>query len=363
MHRIIALFFWIVISPKFLYSNEIKLLFAGDIMAHDVNISMPNYQRIYDAIRSHLSEHHLNFANFESVISPSITPQGYPRFSVRATYAQAAIEAGFNVFSLANNHSGDHDRTGIQHSMRSWRQLKSTYPWLQYSGLREPAEPLQFHSFHANGLRIGYLALTEFINWQETGNIGQDQVNIVNHRSESLVQELLHLVAKAKEDNDLVIIAYHGGAEYVRQIESAKFAFFKKLIDAGADIIWGAHPHVLQPWGRYKHGVIINSAGNLISAQTWRLQADQAGLEQAFRGDTLLYSVHVTKDKITDKWQITQLSTIPVSNYRHPQHRMILLNLDNIEQYDFLSPDWRRFYAQRLQALMPYRNPENFDIA
>lgn len=96
-------------------------------------------------------------------MSDQIRPQGYPRFSVGSRYAEAAIDAGFNVFSIANNHSADHYRAGILQSLASWRSLQQRYPWIRYAGLRShPQERWPMQVIHVQGWRVGFIAVTQF---------------------------------------------------------------------------------------------------------------------------------------------------------------------------------------------------------
>jgi poly-gamma-glutamate capsule biosynthesis protein CapA/YwtB (metallophosphatase superfamily) len=348
--------FWIGLMVM-LNASEIKIIFAGDIMAHDVNIAQKDPRQIYRFIEGHLRQADMSFANFENVIIPNVPQQAYPRFNVHPPYAQAAIEAGFSHFSVANNHSGDHGRAGVIASKQSWQALSQIYPHIRYNGFKEAHEVLSCDIFVIQGLKVGFVALTQFINWAELGNdIGQDNLNIINHSQSQQVQKALEALAHIRTQVDLLIVAYHGGAEYVRAIEPYKQRFFKAMIDTGVDIVWGAHPHVLQPWEYYKDRVIMHSAGNLISGQTWRLGALDFATEQAHRGDTLLYQVVVTTDKKGNITNVRMDKTIPLANFKHPQHGPILLDLNVLDTYEFLTPEWRHFYEQRLLQIEPMRH-------
>ncbi|NIZ41491.1 CapA family protein (plasmid) [Entomospira entomophila] len=336
------------------HNGELRLLFAGDIMAHDVNISQRDHNQIYERIRPFLQEHHLNFANFESVLSDKIRPQGYPRFSVGSRYAQAAIEAGFNVFSLANNHSADHYRAGILQSLESWQLLRQRYPWVRYAGLRShPQERWPMEVIHVQGWRVGFIAVTQFLNWQETQqDIGSELVDVINFRNAVVAQSFLRYVQEVRSSVDLLIVSYHGGDEYVLQDEPQKLAFYRRLVDAGADIVWGHHPHVLQPYHWYRDRLIIQSAGNLISGQTWAIKSNDYALDRAYTGDTLLYSVALSAKASDEPLEMRLVQTIPVSSYRHPQHGMILIHLEDL---DWLPEAWQRFYHYRYKAMQKFQ--------
>ncbi len=353
--RWIAWWLWIVLTTG-LSAGEIKIIFAGDIMAHDVNIAQKDHSHIYQYIEKHLRQADMSFANFESVIVSTVTAQGYPYFNVHPIYAQAAIEAGFSHFSVANNHSGDHGREGVTASKVSWQALSQRYPHIRYNGFKEVDAVMSHEIFMTQGIRVGFVALTQFINWAESGkDIGQNNLNIINYSQKQQVDKALEALALIRSQVDLLIVAYHGGAEYVRTVEPYKQRFFKEMVDIGVDIVWGAHPHVLQPWEYYQERLIIHSAGNLISGQTWSLGPQDFASKRAHTGDMLLYKVVVTTDKKGKVKAVRMGETIPLSNFRHPQQGMIVLDLNELDRYDFLSPAWRHFYTQRLKHIEPMR--------
>lgn len=337
-------------------SQEVKMLFAGDIMAHDVNITQKDHNDIYSYVRSNLAEHHLNFVNVETIVSNTITPQGYPRFSVKPEYVKAAINAGFNVFCLANNHVADHQVSGIIDTKNAWMNFTKAYPKITTSGLKEVDDPFIFETIQVEGLKVGFIAVTQFLNWQETGYIGQDHVYIVNFLHDQEKKFFIEAVRAFRSTVDVLVVGYHGGVEYMRSIENTKLAFFKELIEAGTDIVWASHPQVLQPWLYHQNGIIINSNGNFISGQTWGLTSKDFKKDRAFTGDTLLYSVQVNKDK-KGKVTVKMVDTIPLSNYRHPEKGMIVINLEKLSTYSFLPSDWLVFYQERLHRINYMRKP------
>ena len=85
----------------------LHLVFAGDIMGHDVNYRMADYRDIYRGVRQYLGDADLAVANLELPVDPTRAESGYPRFNGNAAYVRAAVEAGFNLLSTANNHAFD----------------------------------------------------------------------------------------------------------------------------------------------------------------------------------------------------------------------------------------------------------------
>jgi len=89
----------------------LQLTFAGDIMIHTANYLTADYPAIYRSIAPLLRKDDLSFANLEFPVDPSRPFSSYPRFNGSPEYLRAAVEAGIDVFSLANNHAFDQGRT------------------------------------------------------------------------------------------------------------------------------------------------------------------------------------------------------------------------------------------------------------
>ena len=99
--------------------NRLVLTFGGDIMAHVENFGMADYNMIYTDIEEIIQNDDFTFANLETPVHEGRAYESYPTFNVQPEYVQAAIDAGFDVFSLANNHTKVFRRTvGIgQHKL------------------------------------------------------------------------------------------------------------------------------------------------------------------------------------------------------------------------------------------------------
>ena len=88
-------------------NDEIELLFAGDIMAHSHNYHISSFDKIWRDVKHLIDGNDFAFANIESPVDTTKPVSNYPNFNMPQNYVQAAVDAGFNVFSLCNNHSND----------------------------------------------------------------------------------------------------------------------------------------------------------------------------------------------------------------------------------------------------------------
>ena len=101
--------------------KELTLLFAGDIMAHSVNYRISDYSKIWRDVQYLIEPADLAFGNIEAPIDTTQETQNYPNFNMSLEYVPAAIDAGFDVFSLCNNHTNDQNLNGIKETEKTVR--------------------------------------------------------------------------------------------------------------------------------------------------------------------------------------------------------------------------------------------------
>jgi hypothetical protein len=326
------------------------LTFLGDVMAHDVNYHAPDYGAIYRAVRPLLERDSLTFANLETPVDPSRECSNFPLFNVGPAYLQAAVEAGIEVFSLANNHAFDQGPEGLAATLASLEGAgRGSFRRIWYAGTREDlARDFAPVRITRDGLRIGFLAATQDLNLP----LPEPYVLRVDYGRPAEAEAFLSLVREAAAGCDLLVVSYHGGREYARQPEPGRVRFFRRLLGAGADIVWGHHPHVLQdfelvdrPEGR---GLILYSTGNFISGMTWRIDPLAPQDERAWTGDSALWSVWV--QCAGGRCEVTAVRPIPVTNVRDPRGTMVVSTFPGLSAQG-LSEPWTGYFRERGRQL------------
>jgi len=337
--------------------RPISLSFAGDIMAHDVNYSRLPYDRIYERVAGLLTKDTLTFGNLEFPLDPSKTMAGYPRFNVHSSYVEAAIAAGFDVFSVANNHVTDQGPESVIATYDEMKRLELTHG-VKWSGLRRSAfDAIVPESIEMNGWRIGFLAITQFLNLYS----GSQYVYLVDYKDPGIREDFVEYVGRLAETYDLFVVSCHGGIEYAVEPDSIKLTFFRELIRAGVDIVWAHHPHVLQPWYVEKvdgsDKLILASCGNFISGQTWHLEPHDVAHPRAWTGDSAVFRVRVgwidadagatAAPGLGGDATVVAVEPFLITNYRHPEWGMVVVPFDELALIP-MSPEWRRYYRLRL---------------
>jgi poly-gamma-glutamate synthesis protein (capsule biosynthesis protein) len=306
--------------------KPIELIFTGDIMAHEVNYSMRDYSRIYENVEPVLHSGDLCFGNLEVPVADSLPLSTYPRFNVHSPYLRAAIDAGFNVFSLANNHSNDQGVSGI---LATRSLLESLGPTIGSSGLRATeGESMRPTILRAGDTEIVFLSITEILNSHDPS---AGLVYFVPPTKAARAAFLAD-VRRIRGDNPraLFVLAIHlDEPEYVRTVKRAKREWFRELASAGVDIVWGSHPHVMQEWeiatverDRARRQVLfMYSMGNFISGQRKEINRASPEAFREYTGDGVVLRVTVRSNHI-------EAIPFPVTVYVDPEAGPIMMPFD-----------------------------------
>ena len=329
-------------------TNRLDLIFAGDIMAHDVNYTRKPYYNIYEGIQEVIWGADLSFANLEFVFDPEKPSSGYPYFNAPPDYVEAAVAGGFNVFSLANNHSLDQGRDSAIRSIQAIEELAASRT-LYHNGLNLSLEgSFEPTTFEVKDCNIGFLAVTSFLNKL----ILSDSVNVVPFYDDNAEDELVRTIRGMASKYDLLILSYHGGLEYNLEPTQWKQALLKRFIDAGVDIVWAHHPHVIQPWETFRRGkkmkLILYSTGNLISGQTWSVDPEDETEDRYETGQAVLFQV--SYGFVDGVWSVISVFPVPIVNYRDSEVGMVVKMYNDLDTVD-MSDEWRLYYRNKYDEM------------
>ncbi|MDF1618838.1 CapA family protein, partial [Petrocella sp. FN5] len=199
---------------------------------------------------------------------------GYPTFNSPDVLAQNIKDAGFDLVSTANNHSLDTGTKGLLRTLEVLEQNK-----LEHIGtFRTQEEAGAIKTVDIDGIEFAMISYTYGMNGFTLKEDEDYMVNHLNMYDEKYVNEMLEKVSFAKKTTKgLVVVMLHYGNEYKAfPDQNYQKPIVNRLFEAGADIILGGHPHVLQPValkemvdedGSTRVGVVIYSLGNFISSQ------------------------------------------------------------------------------------------------
>jgi len=256
-------------------TEPVKLIAFGDIMLGRyvetlMNIHGDNYPfaRMGDLINNQ----DIVFANFEGPIvsNHTQTPDFTTSFDFDPKTAQIMANHGFNLVSLGNNHTLD----------KGLENFQSTIQYLNDAGVytigHSREESLNYtYETEINNQKLAFLSFNEAVNPLFDENAAIEATRTL-----------------AKDDEKFVVVSIHWGIEY--QLQSANFQqeIAHNLIDAGADLIIGHHPHVTQEVEVYQNRMIFYSLGNFIFDQYFSADTqEELAFEMTLNDKTVTYSL------------------------------------------------------------------------
>lgn len=239
--------------------NSIKFAAVGDIaLTHKYDGLLPNQGVDYpfEYVRDFFHQYDIVFANLEAPFTR--TGVSYPlKCSLKADpdYVVGLKNAGINVVSLANNHILDYQEEAMYETMR----LLQKHDILYFGAGRNLAEARKPAIFEKNGFKVGFLGYCDVI-IDSPFYAKVDERGVAPFQME-YVQQDIHAL---RPQVDLLILSLHWGTENFSLPSPGEVKRGRELIDSGADVILGHHPHVVQRLEQYKEGYIVYSLGNFL---------------------------------------------------------------------------------------------------
>lgn len=255
--------------------KNIKIIGVGDMML-GTNYPSSSYlpanggKDLLADVEELLSSADVTFGNLEGTILDSggtakrcNNPNLCYVFRSPESYIDHFVNAGFDVLSIANNHSGDFGAAGRK---RTKEVLKAAE--IEFAGLAGTDE---YAIFEKDGVKYGFCAFAP--------NVGTVDVRNISRAKQ--------IVANLEAESDIVIVSFHGGAEgskhqhmtrkteyYYGENRGNVYNFAHAVVDAGADIVFGHGPHVTRAAEVYKDRFIIYSLGNFCTYGRFNLRGE-----------------------------------------------------------------------------------------
>jgi len=280
------------LTPDFILSQvkedepSFSLLAVGDIMLSRVvgqKMLKHGYGYPFSKMADITKDADLSFANLETAVLPGrVVHTGEMMFRSDPESVQSMAEAGFDLVSLANNHTPNYGQNG----------LKKTFVYLEQSGLdymgagQDLTSAYQAFVTEVNGIKLAFLAYNDSDVVPDSYEAGQSWAGTAIMDIDQIKSD----IGKVRKQVDLVIVSMHSGTEYIYTANKRQTEFAHAAIDNGADLVIGHHPHVVQEMEIYKDKYIFYSLGNYIFDQMWseetrqgvvlKLELSKSGVEQ-----------------------------------------------------------------------------------
>jgi len=253
--------------------GTVTLLFAGDIMlsrsVEDTMKSKNDWHWPFARIASVTRSADLAFANLETTISDRGT-QGGCGYCFRADplAVRGLVHAGFDVLSVANNHTWDFGLVALEDTLGylAANDISAVGAGRTVTEARGPVVRTVADT------RIAYLAYTDILPASAQATADRAGVNLYDP------VRMQEDIVRARALADVVVVSFHTGTEYETVHNAHQEAVYRAAVDAGADLVVGHHPHVVQDMERYKNGWIVYSLGNFVFDQNFSLATRRGGL-------------------------------------------------------------------------------------
>lgn len=209
------------------------------------------------------SKYDIAYYNQETVLGGTgLGLSSYPRFNSPQECGDAFIDAGFNMVSLATNHTMDKGEEGVLRSVEYWKshpEVAASGQWASYDDRTSSIATI----YEKNNIKYAFISYTIWTNGLETP-WGKDYLNSVYSEEKARAD-----VESVRDKVDFVIVAMHWGTEYSWDVDWQQDEIANFLSGLGVDLIIGAHPHVVQTVGYINEGrtFVVYSLGNFISDQ------------------------------------------------------------------------------------------------
>lgn len=289
----------------------VTITLVGDLMTHlpQVNNARKadgsfDFDPSFEYVKPYLSAADLTVGNLETTCAgPSRPYAGYPAFNTPDEFVTALKNAGFDLLVTSNNHSMDTEEAGL---LRTIDVIQKN--GLSYTGTHKSQRDRDsVRVFDLKGLKLAVLNYTYGTNGILPKPEHKYMLNLID-----TVLVKSDIAAARKAGAEIVLVFYHYGQENVAEPNADQKFIVNKTKEYGADIIIGAHPHVVGPTDYYlttnatiDTGFVAYSLGNFISNQYWRYT--DAGV---------ILNITLEKNFTKNTKRISNVSYIPTWVYR-----------------------------------------------
>lgn len=359
----IILILIIIIITTILLTKErqIKLILAGDALvtentledAYNKETNTYHFKKMFTKIKDYIKDYDLAYYNQETSISGSqFNYLGYDCYNTPEQFGLDMIDTGFNMVSLANNHTFDGElgvvngrrycyksEQGAVNSIKFWNSQKKVYTSGSYLS-EEQRNKIVIKE--KNGITYTLLSYTYGLNIPEGHEKSPYLVNIYSD------EQVKKDVEKVRDKVDVIIVSMHWGVDneqsFIPNTEQKQQA--KYLASLGVDIIVGHHPYVIEPIEWIDNTLVFYSLGRIISSKTY-LYNDYSYVIG------LLGEVTITKKNNQIKIENTNNELIYNYYDEFDKNNLIIPFSQMTETYN---KDYKRLYEKYSQIVKMYDN-------
>ena len=305
-----------------------RVVANGDILIHDAlyytakkEDGSYDFNPFFEYVKPWIEGADLAIGDFEGTISDRSPLGGYPLFNAPVQIADTMKEVGYDVVDLAHNHILDTGLYGLKYTDKVFKDRGLDTVGVHADKKRSEDKIL---IKEVNGIKIAILAYAYGYNGMDANLTAEDRTN---HLSDLDEEKMKEEIQRAENEADVTVVMPQMGVEYKMEPTEEQKALYHKMIEWGADVVFGGHPHVIEPAETVeKDGdkkFIIYSMGNFVSNQ--RMER----MENKWPERGLL--MDVTFEKANDKTTVKTVKAHPTLVYSKLNGR----NINGAPLYDY----------------------------
>lgn len=278
-----------ITKPNIINKNEDKhyeasLIAVGDYLIHSsvykdanrlANGDGYDFKPMISYIKEIVSNYDIAYYNQETILGGSeLGLSDYPTFNSPYEAGDAMLDAGFNLVSLATNHTMDSGKKAVENSCKYWQSKENVLTAGSYCSEEERNK---INIKEINNIKYTMLNYTYGTNGMPVANdylvnVWPTDIDNINNpekdtKYQAYKKQVKEDIDKVKDKVDFLIVAMHWGVEYTHEPTAYEKDMASYLASLGVNLIIGTHPHVIQPVTRIDDTLVIYSLGNFISAQ------------------------------------------------------------------------------------------------
>lgn len=258
---------------------EANLVMVGDALIHSslyhdanrlANYNGYDFKPHLEYIKEKISKYDIAYYNQETILGgTTIGLSTYPNFNSPQELGDAMIDTGFNLISLATNHTLDRGERAIVLSREYWNNQNGVHAVGSYTS-NEEKEALETKILEVNNITYAMLNYTYGTNGISVPKNKNYLVNLWDdtYNYEGYKEQVKADIEAIRDKVDVLIVAMHWGREYTHTPTDLEVKTAIFLAEQDVDIVIGTHPHVIQPVEFIGDTIVLYSLGNFISAQT-----------------------------------------------------------------------------------------------
>lgn len=278
-----------ITKPNIINKNEDKhyeasLIAVGDYLIHSsvykdanrlANGDGYDFKPMISYIKEIVSNYDIAYYNQETILGGSeLGLSDYPTFNSPYEAGDAMLDAGFNLVSLATNHTMDSGKKAVENSCKYWQSKENILTAGSYCSEEERNK---INIKEINNIKYTMLNYTYGTNGMPVANdylvnVWPTDIDNINNpekdtKYQAYKKQVKEDIDKVKDKVDFLIVAMHWGVEYTHEPTAYEKDMASYLASLGVNLIIGTHPHVIQPVTWIDDTLVIYSLGNFISAQ------------------------------------------------------------------------------------------------